>query len=77
MKLLKIQPYDKFNKLTFLEETDIKFDKNWKKIKYGMFECECGKTKVMMLHNVVNGLSKSCGCLQKQSLYNTNRKQWK
>jgi hypothetical protein len=59
---LNIKPGDKFNHLTFLEESDIKFSKDWIKIKYGMFECDCGKTKEMMIHNVKHGNTLSCGC---------------
>ena len=59
---ITIKPGDKFNHLTFLEESTIKFDKEWKKIKYGMFECDCGNTKEIMIHNVRHGNTISCGC---------------
>jgi hypothetical protein len=61
-----IKQGDKFNYLTFLEESDIKFDKNWKKIRYAMFECECGKTKEIIISNVMSNHTKSCGCLYKK-----------
>lgn len=73
MKPLNIKPYDKFNKLTFLEETEPKY-KGFMKLTMGMFECECGKTKIMIVNNVLHGLSKSCGCSRKESKYNINRK---
>ena len=53
---------DKFNFLTFLEESDIRFDKNWKKIRFAMFECDCGNTKELMISNVKHGNTISCGC---------------
>lgn len=61
-KPLNIKSGDKFNFLTYLEESDIKFDKDWKKIRYGMFECDCGNTKELMIHNVKHGNTISCGC---------------
>jgi hypothetical protein len=53
---------DKFNYLTFLEESDIKFQKDWRKVKYGIFECDCGKTKELIINNVKHGNTISCGC---------------
>jgi hypothetical protein len=75
MKLLKVEAYKKFGKLTYLEEGKIKFDKFYKKLKYGVFECECGNTKEILIHNVVAGLQISCGCMRKV-INNPNRK-WK
>jgi hypothetical protein len=59
---LNIKPGDKFNFLTYLEESDIKFQKDWRKVKYGMFECDCGKTKELIINNVKHGNTISCGC---------------
>jgi hypothetical protein len=61
-KPVTIKLGDKHNLLTFLEESDIKFNKNWKKIRYGMFECECGNTKEIIISNVMSNHTKSCGC---------------
>lgn len=64
MKPLPIKYGDKKNKLTFLEISRVKYD-GWKKINYGMFECECGNTKEILINNVIHGMSKSCGCSRK------------
>ena len=61
-KPLNIKIGDKFNHLTFLEETNITFNTNWAKVRYGMFECECGKTKEIRIHLVKQGNTISCGC---------------
>jgi hypothetical protein len=72
MKPLKVEPNKKFGKLTYLEEGKITISKDYKKIKYGVFECECGNTKEIMIHNVVAGHQISCGCMRKGE-YNPNR----
>ena len=56
--------YQKINKLTFIEESISRY-RGFVKIKYGMFECECGNTKDILIHNVVAGNTKSCGCNSK------------
>ena len=35
--------------------------------RFGLYKCECGKEKVIVMYNVNNGHVKSCGCAQ---LYN-------
>lgn len=51
----------KFNRLTAIERI---YD-NSKYVKY-LFECECGNKKIIAKHSVVNGLTKSCGCLSNE-----------
>lgn len=46
--------------LTFIRKTD-KLSKNNQE--YGLFKCECGKIKEIMIGNVGNSV-KSCGCLR-------------
>ena len=52
----------KTNKLTLLEY-DEPVLQGFRKIKRGVFECECGNIKTKMIHNVKSGVTKSCGCL--------------
>lgn len=53
----------KYNKLKV-----IKFDHTGKYYsKYYMFECECGRRKVINLQNVKTGKTKSCGCNYKKT----------
>lgn len=39
-----------------------------------LFTCECGNSKVMKIYNVLNWLSKSCGCLQVRKSIDSNKK---
>lgn len=64
-KHLILKTGDKFNHLTYLEDSDMKFTKYWRKLRYGIFECDCGKTKEIMINNVVHGNTISCGCQRK------------
>jgi hypothetical protein len=51
----------KTHKLTLLEYDEPVYD-GFKKIKRGVFECECGRVKTIIIHNVKSGCTKSCGC---------------
>ena len=64
----KIKIGDKFNKLTLLKRYEVKLVK-MKRTHYGLFECECGTQKMMLIHNVKHGNSKSCGCNHKDKSY--------
>lgn len=48
----------KYGKLTFIRKVDSR---------KGVFECECGRTKVINMGNVGYGAVKSCGCLRSTS----------
>lgn len=54
----------KIGKLTFLElaHKDNKRSGN----RYAKFKCDCGNETVTRLSKVVNGETKSCGCLRKE-----------
>lgn len=56
---------EKFNKWTFLDIVDMPSNVSEKTRQrgdlYGLFECECGKQKVIRVKSVVYGTSKSCG----------------
>jgi len=51
----------KYNKLTL-----VKFSHYNKTSRYFLFKCECGNVKSIYILNVVNGKTKSCGCLAKE-----------
>lgn len=36
------------------------------RLRYGLFQCDCGKTKEITLVSVKNGHTRSCGCLKKR-----------
>jgi len=63
-KIVGISLGGKFGKLTA-----IKFVKREYKIgEIWLFRCDCGGEKEFIKYNVQKGISKSCGCLQKELL---------
>lgn len=60
----------KFNKLTIIQ-FDHK-DKNRKS--YYLCKCDCGKTKVISLNNLITGSIKSCGCIKVAMLKSKSKK---
>jgi hypothetical protein len=60
-----IQPGDKHGRLTALRYTR---RGGCAKAPYFLFRCECGKEKELNVYRVVNGLTKSCGCLRHQNI---------
>ena len=57
---------EKFNKLTLIKRLQVKLVGH-KRRYYGIFQCECGEERMILLHNVARGVTKSCGCLYKIS----------
>jgi hypothetical protein len=53
----------KFNRLTFISKQPT----NRNNHAIGIFKCDCGNTCELRLTRVVNGVTKSCGCLKKES----------
>jgi hypothetical protein len=62
-KQLKKGIHPKFNRLTI-----ISFDHQHTKTgkKFYLCQCDCGNQKVIVGYSVVEGITKSCGCLQKE-----------
>lgn len=52
---------EKFNKLTLLKRFRVKL-KNHTPTYYGLYRCDCGEEKMMLIHNVRHNNTKSCGC---------------
>ena len=65
----KIKSGDKFNKLTVLEETHLRKQRN---IVYKCV-CECGNITFVTGTYLRKGLIKSCGCLQKERASESNK----
>jgi hypothetical protein len=63
---------DKLNKLTLTKNTGIIKSGN-KYYKTGIFNCECGNEKMIIVQNVEKNNTKSCGCNYKIS---NKDKQW-
>jgi len=57
---------EKFNKLTLLKRLQVKLVGHTRRY-YGIFKCDCGEERMILLHNVARGVTKSCGCLYKIS----------
>ncbi len=58
------------SRLTFIRHDHFKEYKTKKgyitKIPYNLYQCECGKTKVIRREHVKRGFTKSCGCLNRE-----------
>lgn len=58
----------KFNRLTVLYKDESKTDRT----RY-ICQCECGKTLSVISSQLINGHTKSCGCLQKEKVLEINK----
>lgn len=56
----------KFGRWTVLRLHHIKINKNNKRTRYWLCECECGNKKVVNATHLKNGTSLSCGCYAKE-----------
>jgi hypothetical protein len=56
-----LQPYTKFNSLTYIEEVEPRH-KGFKTIYMGLFRCDCGNEKIINVHAVKANVTKTCGC---------------
>lgn len=62
----------RFGRLTIIKERpDLKKENSSNRIVECL--CDCGLFKIVFLCNLKQGLTKSCGCLQKESSVGTNR----
>ena len=62
-KYYNIKTGEKHNRLTIVKE--VEKNKNCRMV---LVLCNCGKEKIVGLSAVVNGYTKSCGCLQKETM---------
>ena len=53
------------SKLTFLKDLGMRLVGSGHK-RYALYNCECGKTKEILVSHVKSGKIKSCGCYQKR-----------
>lgn len=70
MKPIKVKRGDKYNRWSVIREADQKWS-------HRMFlcKCSCGTSKTVTLASLRSGISKSCGCLLKET--NTKHGMWK
>ena len=59
---VEVKPNEKYGRLTVIKETKRENGKRMVRV-----ECECGKKKNVALLSLVNGATKSCGCLRKET----------
>lgn len=58
----------KYGMLTFLRDCPPpKFVRNQRN-KYALWKCDCGREKAIVIRDVVNGGSRSCGCASKRGM---------
>jgi hypothetical protein len=62
----KVQIGEKFGKLTLLKKLPVKL-KGFNYRYYGLYLCDCGMEKMILIHNVAHGTTSSCGCNYKES----------
>ena len=70
MGKLNIISGQKFNRLTIIEEVEPTFNYLGKMERRFNFKCECGNIKEIRLHDVKQGVTKSCGCLNMENKKN-------
>jgi 5-methylcytosine-specific restriction endonuclease McrA len=58
----KIKPGDRFGRLVARSHHHMLKSK-----RYLIFDCDCGSSKIIAAHGVVQGQTKSCGCLMRES----------
>lgn len=63
-KFLKIG--EKRNRLVFLKELESSYQKNGNRKRYGLFRCDCGSEKRILVYSVTSGCVLSCGCYAKE-----------
>lgn len=63
----------KFGRLTVLQYEYFKLYKNRTKHYYWRCRCECGNEKIINGISLKKGVTKSCGCLQKEQTSNKNK----
>jgi hypothetical protein len=62
----RVKVGDKYNHLTLIKRLRTKL-KGEKYTYYGIWKCDCGMERMINLHNVSEGNTRSCGCLYKIS----------
>lgn len=55
----------KKGRLTFQKITKQEW-KNFRQVRHGLFQCDCGATKEIQVNNFLQGHTQSCGCLYRE-----------
>lgn len=69
----QIEIGDRFGKLTVIGFERVKARKRGTTLK-AICQCDCGGTKSVILSSLAQGKTRSCGCLQKETLISRNQK---
>lgn len=74
MKAIRLNPGDKYNRLTIIKLNHIRqkqFTKNNKQyiqnLEYYLCKCDCGKETIVEKSELKRGKTKSCGCFQTET----------
>ena len=67
---IKINQGDRYGRLTVIKEVESFYRKDSKVRRRFLFKCDCGTFKEIVLNDVRNGRTKSCGCLNKELTLN-------
>ena len=62
------------NGITFIKETYSKIDNHGKSLRYALFKCQCGKDFETRIRYVINGGTKSCGCMTREYIRDATMK---
>ena len=73
-KRVKIKSGDKYGMLTVLEEIAPHISPCGNKVRRFKCQCDCGNTTIVLLNNLRNGNTSSCGCYNKQRIKETQSK---
>lgn len=74
LKPVKDLTGEKFNRWTVLKRGEDRFDKNGHILRTWVCQCDCGTIKTIYEASLKHGVSKSCGCLQKEIVSNISGK---
>lgn len=53
-------------RLVVKEEVESTYDKQGRRIRNYLCQCDCGGTKIAARFNIINSATRSCGCLRKE-----------
>lgn len=65
-KVIILKEGERFGRLTVIREVEPKIYGPNGYVRYFLCKCDCGNESVVSIHNLRNGVTRSCGCLRKE-----------
>lgn len=65
-KVVILKEGERFGRLTVIREVEPKIYGSNGYVRYFLCKCDCGNESVVSIHNLRNGVTRSCGCLRKE-----------